>query len=172
MGFFQRVIGQPIDQFQRCALCNGRDPAAYQLGGNYIRELRGNPNRDCVHFDCLFAQQNRLRRFPFAQLLLDDSETMGVLPYISDNEIIFEDTPEARLLAKDADKQGLAFYWGGKQFFIEPKRSEWLKENSTYPRNFLVSLDDRRWYLYMPRNQALLFKLTWGGVLEDARRTA
>jgi hypothetical protein len=167
---FKRVIGKAPDNRQRCALCNGREPAAYQLSEQNIRELRGNHNRDCVHMDCLFARQNQLRRWLFAQILLDDSEMMNVLPYVSDNELVREDTPESRALAKDPDNKGLAFFWGGRQFFIEPQRSEWLRENTTYPRNFLVALHDRRWFLYLPRNQALLFKLSWGGILEDARR--
>lgn len=168
---FKRIIGKAPDDRQRCALCSSvQDPAAYQLSEQYIRELRGNHNRDTVHFGCLFARQNQLRRWLFAQILLDDAEKMNVLPHTSDNNIVFEDTEEGRAMAKDSNNQGLAFFWEGRQFFIEPERSEWLRENTTYPRNFLAGLHDRRWFLYLPRNQALLFKLTWGGILDDARR--
>lgn len=109
-----------------------------------------------------------MRRFPFQRVALDFNVNYCTGPYASDNEIVLEDTPQGRHWAKDDGGTGLAFFWRGDQFFIEPKRSEWLQEHTTYPRNFLVSLDIDKWWLILPRNQALLFKLTWGGEVQDA----
>ena len=162
------VIGKTSDSNGRCALCNFRLTSAYQLSQEYIKELRGNRHRDCIHFDCLLERQAALRTFPFVKITLDDNEKYFTGPYASDNEIVLEDSLAGRQWVKDAAREGLSFFWDDKQFFIEPQRSVWLRENTSYPRNFLVSASDDRWWLYLPKNQALMYKLTWGGIIEDA----
>jgi hypothetical protein len=165
---FRFVIGKKPDFDQRCALCNSREAAPYRFSPNYITELAGNPNRDCLHLNCLEQRQVKLQRFPFIRVTLDGNWNYCTEPFTSDNEIVVEDTPDGRAWIKDYSGSGLPFFWEGRQFFVEPKRSEWIEEHTTYPRNILFSLDDNRWWIYLPKNQGLMYKLTWGGETQDA----
>ncbi len=162
------LVGKAVDSTQRCAFCFDTDPAPFLISTEYIKELQGNVQRSSAHLSCVEKRQVGLGRFPFLRVSLDQSYIGPPDPYYSDNHVVFIDAPFSRHWLDDSKGTiCLPFFWQGRTFIIEPKRSEWIREFTNCPRNLLVTKDAMGWWLYLPRNQAMMFKLTWGGDLQD-----